>query len=47
MNEERFIPVVGLFMGENWLARALGIREETFEGFKGYNQDFKVWVEEA
>ncbi|PVH70419.1 hypothetical protein DL98DRAFT_136342 [Cadophora sp. DSE1049] len=45
VHEERFVPALWLLMGENWLARAIGAREETFEGFKGFNQDFKVWIE--
>lgn len=32
-------------MGESWLARLIGWRENTKRGFQGYNRDFKAWTE--
>ncbi|KAL4778740.1 hypothetical protein BJX76DRAFT_365993 [Aspergillus varians] len=47
VHEERFSGLLGGIMGEGYLARWLGMREDTRKGFEGFNADFKKWVEGA
>jgi hypothetical protein len=36
---------LGFIIGENGFAKMLGVREDTANGFEGFNKDFKAWVE--
>ncbi|KAM3078062.1 hypothetical protein ACMFMG_002636 [Clarireedia jacksonii] len=44
---ENFGGALGFIIGENALAKMMGFREETANGFEGFNKDFKAWVESS
>jgi hypothetical protein len=45
MQEEKFTGIFAFVMGDNFIARAIGIPEKTQKGWKKYNQDLKAWCE--
>lgn len=47
VHEETFTGLLSFLMGESFLARYVGLAEDSRKGFAGFNHDFKAWVEEA
>jgi hypothetical protein len=45
IQEEVFGGALGFVMGENAVARAIGVPEKTHKGWKKYNEDLKAWCE--
>ncbi|KAE9375209.1 hypothetical protein N431DRAFT_480545, partial [Stipitochalara longipes BDJ] len=47
IQEEKFTGIFTLLMGDNFIARVIGILEKTMKGWKRYNKDLKVWCERS
>jgi hypothetical protein len=45
IQEEKFDGLLTFMVGEGMVAKMIGMREKTKNGFEGYNRDFKKWVE--
>lgn len=45
IQEEKFDGLLTFMIGEGAIAKIIGMREKTQNGFEGFNQDFKLWVE--
>ena len=43
--KEEFRGILAFIMGDNFVARWIGIREKTRKGWNRYNDDLKVWCE--
>lgn len=42
---EEFSGALGFLMGEGFVAKQVGFREKTLEGWEATNEDFKKWCE--
>jgi len=47
VNEESFTGALSFMMGDNIVARPLGMHAKTTHGFEKYNADLKVWCESS
>ncbi|KAK6334223.1 hypothetical protein TWF696_002724 [Orbilia brochopaga] len=45
IHEEKFTGLTSFIMGQNLVARGIGLRESTRKGFERYNRDLKAWCE--
>jgi hypothetical protein len=47
VHEEKFTGILAFMIGEGFVARLIGLRKSTKEGFEGFNRDLKAWCERS
>lgn len=45
VQQENFKGLLSFLMGNGWLARSVGLGENTKRDFESYNGDLKAWCE--
>jgi hypothetical protein len=47
VQEVKFTGLLSFFMGEDFVAKSIGIAADARKGFNEFNDDFKPWLEQA